>query len=59
MAMPRAMLFILLLSLLCAIANVLTEILILTPLEVLRSLHLPAVVLWGVLFLLLAWLMGD
>ncbi len=53
------MLFILLLSLLCAIANVLTEILILTPLEVLRSLHLPAVVLWGVLFLLLAWLMGD
>lgn len=53
------MLFIILLILLCTLTNLFTAVLILTPLEVLRSIHLPAIVLWGGLILLLAWIMGD
>ncbi|BCX12866.1 MAG: hypothetical protein KatS3mg067_1804 [Thermosynechococcus sp.] len=53
------MLFIILLALLCTITNLFTKVLILTPLELLRAIHIPAVVLWGGLILLLAWVMGD
>lgn len=53
------MLFIILLILLCTLTNLFTGVLILTPLEVLRSIHIPAIVLWGGLILLLAWIMGD
>ncbi|MFN4279647.1 hypothetical protein [Thermosynechococcus sp.] len=53
------MLFIILLILLCTVANVFTEVLLLTPLEGLRAVHIPAMVFWGGLLLLLAWIMGD
>ncbi|AHB89483.1 hypothetical protein NK55_11220 [Thermosynechococcus sp. NK55a] len=53
------MLFIILLVLLCTITNLFTKVLILTPLEVLRAIHVPAILLWGGLILLLAWIMGD
>ncbi|URR34790.1 hypothetical protein NBE99_09055 [Thermosynechococcus sp. HN-54] len=51
--------FIILLILLCTVTNLFSEVLILTPLEVLRSIHIPAIVLWGGLLLLLAWVIGD
>ncbi|MDR5637995.1 MULTISPECIES: hypothetical protein [unclassified Thermosynechococcus] len=53
------MFFIILLILLCTVTHLFTEVLVLTPLEVLRSIHIPAIVLWGGLILLLAWIMGD
>ncbi|WP_460192858.1 hypothetical protein [Thermosynechococcus sp. FA-CM-4201] len=53
------MFFIILLILLCTVTNLFTEVLVLTPLEVLRSIHIPTIVLWGGLILLLAWIMGD
>ncbi|BAY51424.1 hypothetical protein [Thermosynechococcus vestitus] len=53
------MFFIILLIFLCTITNLLTKVLVLTPLEVVRAIHIPAIVLWGSLILLLAWIMGD
>lgn len=53
------MLFIILLILLCTVTNIFTEVLILTPLEVLRSIHIPGIVLWGGLILLVAWVIGE
>lgn len=53
------MIFLVLLVALCTITNFFAEVMLLIPLEVLRSIHLPGIVLWGSLLFLFAWVMGD
>ncbi len=53
------MIFLVLLIVLCTISNLFAEVLLLIPLEILRSIHIPGIVLWGGLILLVAWIIGE
>jgi|GEM_PF-6856805 len=53
------MVFLVLLSVLCYISVLVTQFAIQLPIEFFNWVHIPSVVLWGSLLLLLAWLLGD
>ncbi len=53
------MVFLVLLSALCYISILVTQLLVTLPMELFGWMHLPSIVLWGGLLLLLAWFLGD
>ncbi|WP_448513729.1 hypothetical protein [Parathermosynechococcus lividus] len=53
------MVFLVLLSALCYISILLTQLFVSVPMEFFGWVHLPSVVLWGTLLLLLAWFLGG
>ncbi len=53
------MIFLVLLSVLCYLSLLLTQFLVNLPIDLFQWVHLPGIVVWGGLLLILAWLIGD